>query len=133
MYYSGSDGTNSRILSAISSDGLTWTKESGIRIDGGGNPDVIELPDRTYRMYYESSNQILSATSTDGLTWIKESGIRLTTGGTYDSGQVHDPNVIKLSDGTYRMYYDGSVIGSSAYRIGKAVHIVFSVQLLLMD
>ncbi len=134
MYYTGYDGSTLRILSATSSDGVSWTKDSGVRLSPGGefnvdaiaSPDVIKLDSGSYRMYYMGvaggapNHYILSATSSDGLTWTKESGYRLTTGGTYDSGQVHNPEVIKLDDGTYRMYYFGSESGSSAYRILSA-------------
>lgn len=33
MYYSGFQGDNVRILSAISDDGLAWVRESGVRVD----------------------------------------------------------------------------------------------------
>jgi len=82
------------ILSAFSSDGDTWHKEPGVRIDAGGDgaehliwsPDVIPLADGGYRMYYEGKTEqaggevksaIISALSADGLVWEKEAGTRL--------------------------------------------------------
>ena len=86
------------ISSVYSSDGQTWTAESGIRIapsafglsklDGGS---VIRLPDGRYRMFIgdESSYfsrcgsdksvnvKIYSATSSDQLTWTPDSGYRI--------------------------------------------------------
>ncbi len=86
------------ISSVYSSDGQTWTAESGIRIaatafgltklDGGS---VVKLPDGRYRMFIgdESSYfsrcgsdksvnvKIYSATSTDQLTWTADSGYRI--------------------------------------------------------
>ncbi len=86
------------ISSVYSSDGQTWTAESGIRIapsafglsklDGGS---VVRLPDGRYRMFIgdESSYfsrcgsdksvnvKIYSATSSDQLTWTADSGYRV--------------------------------------------------------
>ena len=70
------------ILSAVSTDGLTWTKEPGIRVDIGEmgtydcqrveNQRVIEVLDGRYIMFYvgtdaAGSGRILSAVSTDEL------------------------------------------------------------------
>lgn len=121
MYYSVPGGTSggAMIISAVSSDGLTWIKESGIRVDNGGiydfwgaaGPHIVELPDGTYRMYYNgydgAAGHILSAVSSDGLTWTKEVGVVITAGGTYDSQSAHSPNILELSGGAYRMYYTG--------------------------
>ncbi len=121
MYYSAPGGTSggAMIISAVSSDGLTWTKENGIRVDNGGiydfggagHPDIVELPDGTYRMYYsgwdEVGYHILSAVSSDGLTWTKEAGEVITGGGIYDSQYAHSPHILELSGGAYRMYYTG--------------------------
>lgn len=124
------------IRSAISSDGLTWTKEPNVRIgysgEGGwaGTPETIILPDGTYRMYYSNERypfvgplwgHILSAVSTDGLTWTKESGIRVDYGGTYDALLALSPNIVERSDGTYRMYYAG--YDGEHYRILSAVSV----------
>jgi hypothetical protein len=86
------------ISSVYSSDGQTWTAESGIRIaastfglsklDGGS---VVKLPDGRYRMFIgdESSYfsrcgsdksinvKIYSATSSDQLTWTADPGHRI--------------------------------------------------------
>ncbi len=81
MFYTasppGSDIHNKRsVYSALSSDGLNWSKEPGSRIASGGaydmedcaDPDVVELPNGSYRMYYSGTdsngeNNILSAIS----------------------------------------------------------------------
>ena len=85
MYYAGwiDDPTvkkgspyNGRIFSAVSQDGLGWTKDEGVCLDIGGRwgpvkvsePCVIDLPDGRFRMYYEACDhegkwRILSATS----------------------------------------------------------------------
>src|SRR3989344_2089963 len=53
------------ILSAISSDGLTFTKESGVRISSGTgfevqvcDPTIVDLPDGKLRMYYKGANSL---------------------------------------------------------------------------
>jgi len=79
MYYPGwseAPDMHGRIFSAVSKDGLDWTKDEGIRVDIGGphdqthcsEPCVIDLPDGRYRMFYEACDadrrwRILSATT----------------------------------------------------------------------
>lgn len=130
MYYGGSDSSKSRILSAISTDGINWTKESGIRIDPGTAqaatyPSIIELPNGSFRIYFvENPNggnnvYIRSAISTDGVNWSKENGKRINYGGTYDFIGASTPEVLQLANGSYRMYYCG-VDASWKYRIISA-------------
>jgi hypothetical protein len=80
-------------ISAISTDGLSFTWENGTRLTytGTGNeaggiraPSVVLLPNGTWRMYYAGllsgasrAGVLLSATSQDGLTWTREAGVRL--------------------------------------------------------
>jgi predicted GH43/DUF377 family glycosyl hydrolase len=117
--------SNYRILSAISVDGINWTKETGVRINNDTSfdshyayaPDVIKLANGTYRMYYTGYNgyyyHILSAVSADGLVWKKEPGIRIEYKGVYLPQSITTGDVIALSDGSYRMYY--SEPGASPY------------------
>jgi hypothetical protein len=95
MYYTGLGPARTvadcfgYILSATSEDGLTWSKDSDIRMDVHEPdamcrvlcPDVIPLPDGRWRMYYEARvkdhpTTILSAVSEDGLAWRREPGVR---------------------------------------------------------
>ena len=73
------------------------------------DPDVVKLDNGQYRMYYGQSPEkpgaghshpILSAISTDGKTFKPEAGVRLASGAF--------PDVIHLSNGSWRMYYQGS-------------------------
>lgn len=104
-------------LSAVSQDGLAWTKEDGVRFRSQGAPDydaisvpcIADLGDGRLRMYYvgdmygpefmrEPSNNIRSAVSTDeGLTWVREDGFRITA-------TSMDPAIRKVEDG-WRLYY----------------------------
>src|SRR3989344_9529481 len=59
LYYCNNKG----ILSAISNDGLTFAKESGVRISPGTgfefivcDPTIVNLPDGKIRMYYKGAN-----------------------------------------------------------------------------
>jgi hypothetical protein len=110
---------SSRILSAISSDGSTWTPEPGVRLtpQAGGAGDfrvvsseVVPVTDqsRRLRMYYEccdgqqgTPNSIRSATSEDGgLLWMPETGTRFGADGGYYSA----PRILFLDDGRCRLY-----------------------------
>ena len=93
---------------------------------GAVTPNVIELPDRTYRMYYtqilprsgfpagandydNSTTRILSAVSLTGAVWDPEPGVRLAPqeGGAGDF-RVVSPEVVPLLDGSgrLRMYFE---------------------------
>jgi hypothetical protein len=124
MYYTGFDGTYYRILSAASSDGLTWIRDAGVRVDHGGIGDFDEtgalfsfplvLSGGGVRMYYTGSTPsnelraILSASSNNGLDFVKESGIRIDLGpaGAPDQTHVYQPSLISLP-GMFRMLYSG--------------------------
>jgi hypothetical protein len=110
-----------RIASFISTDGLVWTKESGIRYQPGiaddsvsGVPYCLQIKDSSWRMYYAgdimgnaartmspmpSFNGVRTAISNDwGVTWTSEVSRNITRNGDID------PHVVYLSDGRYRMY-----------------------------
>ncbi|MEM7030954.1 MAG: exo-alpha-sialidase [Chloroflexota bacterium] len=111
------DNASTRILSAISTDGQTWTPEPGVRLspqDGGAGHfrvvcgDVVPADEDQLRMYYEAcpgtqqeANALRSAISNDGgLTWMPEPGDRLTNGqATYSSARI-----VFLEDGRIRLY-----------------------------
>jgi len=85
------------IYSAISDDGINFTLEEGVRIwmDEIYDPDVIQLPDGSYRMYLNGGD-IFSASSTDGLDFVADEGVRV------ENGSV--PGSIVMPDGSIRMY-----------------------------
>ena len=96
-----------QMKSAISTDGKTFTLESGTRLTGT-MPSLVKLPNGTWRMYFKSGTDVFkSATSTDGLTWKVEAGERLRSGGQNDPDDIAHPTVVALPEGGYRMYYDG--------------------------
>ncbi len=119
MYYGGPGG----ILSAISDDGMTFTKETGVRVPSGNpgsseaivsDPTLVTLKDGRVRMYYkgatgsggpgQSVHSVFSAISTDGLRFEKE-GVRIDSQKTPDRGWASVPEAIVLPDGRIRIYY----------------------------
>jgi len=113
------DNVATRILSAISSDGLSWTPERGVRLtpqEGGAgeyrvvSAEVVPAPgtDGRLRMYYEccngpqsSQNSIRSALSDDGGTvWKPESGTRFEAKGR----NFVSPRIVFLENGSCRIY-----------------------------
>lgn len=130
LYYCASDN----IVSAISSDGITFEKEDGVRIESGTgyeavvcDPTIVELPDGRIRMYYkggdsiggpgESIHKVFSAVSSDGLNFEKE-GIIIDSEKTDDNGFASVPEAIKLPDGRVRIYY---VSGDTRSEIVSAI------------
>lgn len=126
LYYSKQDDRN--IYSAISSDGLSFTEEAGVRLvlgapgdpDEGGmiHPVIVKLPDGSLKLYYdalgqggnfpENSNGIMSAGSTDGLTFVKDKGVRIRAN-SKPIGFVHlvFSSFAEFEDGLYKLYFTG--------------------------
>ncbi|TAK19284.1 MAG: hypothetical protein EPO35_00390 [Acidobacteria bacterium] len=92
--------------SAISSDGLTFTMESGFRLpEGSGQSRAIRLDDGRIRIYFSASTGVNSAVSSDdGTTFTIESGTRISASGAGMS-QLTGPGIIRLRDGRYRAYF----------------------------
>lgn len=117
------------VLSAVSPDGLHWDPEPGIRFGDGkwsyGSPRCIYIrsPDddattpwcRLYCHHYswpmrsglDAQNHIVSAVSADGLGFVPEPGVRIAQESDLENYAVYAPEVIRLGDGSYRMYYAG--------------------------
>ena len=124
-------GVKSAIVSAFSADGLVWEKEPGIRLGGGdtgyGAPRCLYLDsvegDSGYRLYASASpypavatrpgafndHHIVSAISADGLQFDLEPGIRIPQERDLESFSVYAPEVLRIGDAGYRMYYAGWV------------------------
>jgi len=83
-----------------------------------------------WTMYYEgisntdNKHRIMVATSLDGRTWEKQ-GLILDVGSSdsdWDCGGVGSPHVIRMDDGTTRMYYTGQgEDGSTAIGVAKCI------------
>ena len=117
------------VLSAVSDDGLAWQREPGVRVQGSdcsvGSPRCLYMPSPVdenklcYRLYFhrysypfrsglDVGNHIISAISEDGLEFAIEAGVRV---GQEDADResycVYGAEVVRLGEGTYRMYYSG--------------------------
>jgi predicted GH43/DUF377 family glycosyl hydrolase len=110
MYYTAIGPDNKhRVMSATSSDGLTWTKEPGLRINYSASydqladvPSVVKVSANSYKMYFVydwyGDNSIKGATSTDGLNWT----IVNVTGFLTD---CMDPEVVNGDNGSLIMFF----------------------------
>ncbi len=98
-----------KLYSAISSDGIVWTKESGTRFWDYGDgkpgetftsvPDVIRLTDGRLRMYYtRGATSAVALSSDEGLTWVKETNLDLRK-------VAIDLDVLQLEDGSYKLFF----------------------------
>ena len=110
----------SRVLSATSPDGLTWTADPGYRF---GSLDLNDAANRTdhpsvrynedgdYTVYFFRQKEIWTARSNDGLTWNDFASTGLW---------MNDPDIFELPNGEIRMYGGlwgprnlGGIIGSA--------------------
>jgi len=96
------------IISAVSNDGLAFTREDGIRIGfgEGGMPGALLLPDNRVRLFLNGANGgqdgIFSLISDDGLNFTVEGGMRISAPPTFI---IDNAQPIRLSDGSYLMLY----------------------------
>jgi predicted GH43/DUF377 family glycosyl hydrolase len=137
MWYSGNDGTTSRIGYATSTDGINWEKDTinnpvlgvgppGSWYEGGVSQPYVRFDGITYHMWFGGwdASDITSigyATSTYGITWNVNADPVLVVGtGTWDSQHVEGPSVF-FDGNTYHMCYTGRNIHSWwTWRIGYA-------------
>ena len=130
LYYQN----GSIISSAVSNDGLNFDEEGGVRLSSdvsleGANirhPCVVSLPEGGYRMYYDTDAEnggyirIWSAYSEDGLLFTREGlNIDLTSYRTdWPTGfyaHASKPEVLRTSDGKWRMFFASSRLIGSVY------------------
>lgn len=107
------------IYSAVSTDGLNYTLEPGVRfkLQGIFDPDVIRLKDGRYRMYLNNEGRIISATSDDeGWSFALDPGVRVERGGV--------PGSVVLPDGSVRLYG----CGITSYRSADGLQFAFEAQ-----
>lgn len=115
MYFECCEGpqsvTNS-IRSAISSDGLKWSMDPGVRVQSEGHnyasPRIVFLDERRCRMYlFDRGQGIISLVSSDGLEFHPEPGVRIAQDGKYDSLCAFAPEIVHVAGAGYVMYYAG--------------------------
>ena len=121
-------GNPASIISSFSSNGKTFTKDSGIRIapetgytmDG---PTVFTLKDGTFRLYAaeyaladptQRKGPIYGATSTDGLTWTKDETPTLEAEAAVEGiqpwPQILHPFVLPYKEGYIMLYNSHSIL-----------------------
>lgn len=112
---------------------MTWIREQGLRVSPLDSlplaPDIIELDDGTYRMFYTLTGRgVGSAVSADGLDWRVEPGLRVESlrhDPDYRDGDVGfdlgHPWVVRLDDGRWRMYMQANSGIETPLRIVSAV------------
>lgn len=113
---------NTGIISYISSDWVTFTKENGFRITSDdanleklSHLTIVSTDDGTYRGYFsnmpqgsDSTRLVKSATSADLLTWTMDSGVRVGIGASpavaaeYSAEQ---PHALQRKDGCVTLFY----------------------------
>jgi len=115
-----------KLASYISSDGITFTKESGWRLEGGisVDPEILRAKDGNWVMILadgppcgDKVQKLYLATSNDGLTW---STPQKLTGS--DLSRL-DPTGYEVSTNVFRIYYATAVagtLGDRTYTIKRA-------------
>ena len=107
LYYMVGLGTNDNdpnqkhdIYSAISSDGLNFTEEDGVRFSYAQmtDPDVVKIGS-TWFMYISQGPKNIAATSTDGLTFTFKQIVR-------ERGSVS--KTVAVDSKTFRQFYCGT-------------------------
>ena len=119
--------------SALSSDGLAFTMEPGIRLHPSapmtvGLMKTFRLADGRWRAYFQSGGDMCSAVSADeGLTWTDDPGIRITAASmglqTLTGGAV-----VPTTNG-WRMYFSGAP-GNAGTTSAVKTYSAFSTDLL---
>ncbi|MFA5139575.1 MAG: hypothetical protein WC728_10120 [Elusimicrobiota bacterium] len=122
MFYVGISSVGAySVLSATSADGLTWSKESGVRLQVStgsgfvGSPKPFQTDSSTVRLFYVADNaganspenfRIYTASSTDG-------GVTLSTEGLTLSDKAYGVWVTTLTDARTRLYYSAPLTGGT--------------------
>jgi predicted GH43/DUF377 family glycosyl hydrolase len=134
LFFCGYDGSqdsrHAAILAAVSPTGASWDRVGTVLAPTAAelavsHPCVIEMA-RTFYMFYASDDgakaTIAMATSVDGLTWHRHGTMLEASGDGAEEGGVHSPCVLRLHDGSLRMWYAALAENDAAlaYRICSA-------------
>jgi uncharacterized protein (TIGR03437 family) len=128
MYYvSNGPPERTGLVSAVSDDGLNFTREPGVRMPGPADaatarlpwvdPAVVRLPSGQYWLFglvnvlppASGVSGIYSAHSADGLNFVADPGPLVTSPGTQTD--TFDPTVIGIGENRFRMYYGSNASG----------------------
>src|SRR6266508_37040 len=134
LFFSGYDGSNDNrraaILAAISQSGASWDRLGTVLTPDEGS---LRFPIRVSSTSPGHSACSMPATmgggsrlpwrqSADGLSWDRRGTVLAPSGEGPDGLTVHAPCVVRLHDGSLRMWYSGLAVGDAdlAYRICSA-------------
>ena len=117
MYYVYDWYGDNSVHAASSTDGIAWTRFRIIGFkDNSMDPDVIQLDDGSYRIYFvnypilsdfrSGPLSIHSAVSSDEVTWTYR-GIEIQPAEPWERTWVGDPDTVEIGNGSHRMYYYG--------------------------
>jgi predicted GH43/DUF377 family glycosyl hydrolase len=134
LFFCGYDGSqdsrHAAILAAVSPTGASWDRVGTILEPVAAelavsHPCVIEIA-RTFYMFYASDDggtgSVAVATSADGLSWNRHGTVLAASDDGAEKGGVYSPCVVRLHDGSLRMWY-AALAGSDAalaYQISSA-------------
>ncbi|MBI4893816.1 MAG: hypothetical protein HY821_24580 [Acidobacteria bacterium] len=100
---------NHHVASATSPDGLTWTRDEGLRLTGASVPCAINDNGSRVILYFvqppteaTKPETVACAVSTDGMNFQRESAFQIEGLSTL---KAVDPSIIKDSQGRFRLYY----------------------------
>jgi predicted GH43/DUF377 family glycosyl hydrolase len=126
LFFCGYDGSqdsrHAAILAAVSPTGASWDRVGTILEPVAGelavsHPCVIEIA-RTFYMFYASDDggtgSVAVATSADGLSWNRHGTVLAASDDGAEKGGVYSPCVVRLHDGSLRMWYAALAGGDAA-------------------
>jgi predicted GH43/DUF377 family glycosyl hydrolase len=134
LFFSGYDGTGegrkASVLAAVSESGASWDRLGPVLVPelsevSASHPCVIDIA-RDLHMFYASDNGkqvgIALATSRDGVNWDRRGVVLPPSGDGPDSLATHAPCVIRMSNGSLKMWYSALPLEDTqfAYRICSA-------------
>jgi predicted GH43/DUF377 family glycosyl hydrolase len=126
LFFSGYDGSRdsrrAAILAAVSPTGASWDRVGPVLEPMAGEvavsyPCVIEMA-RTFYLFHATDDggtvSIAVASSADGLSWNRHGTVLTASDGWAEAGGVSSPCVLRLHDGSLRMWYAALAGGDDA-------------------
>jgi predicted GH43/DUF377 family glycosyl hydrolase len=135
LFFTGNSGSrgdgHTSILAAVSESGASWDRVGPVLEPETGegtvsHPSVINVA-RTFWMFYVSEyserTSIALATSLDGMSWKRRGTVLEPLDHDAGTRSVHTPCVVKLRDGSLRMWYAAVPAEDRelGYRIGSVL------------
>ena len=114
------------LLSAKSSDLITWTVGESITTKAWGQPRVFKLDDGSIRLFYVTGEGIKSAISKDGIKFDEENGFRISKKDVgFEPGAI---SIVKLGQ-TFFGYFSelekpGAPISQDGYYLAKSTDLL---------